>query len=109
MLSTTSTLRTAPAFPTSCRQLAGVVFGMALALQLVSPAPAAAQTPAPAKPADSVAARVNGQDITASDLAIVEEDIGQNLPQQMAGAGKRDYLITFMADMLLVAKAAEAK
>jgi peptidyl-prolyl cis-trans isomerase C len=106
MLSTTSTLHTAPAFPTSCRRLAGVVLGIALALQLTA---AAAQTPAPAPAADSVAARVNGQDIKSSDLAIVEEDIGQNLPQQMAGAGKRDYLITFMADMLLVAKAAEAK
>jgi len=109
MLSTTSSLRTVPAFPTFGRRLAGVALGIALALQLVPAGPAAAQTPAAAKPADPVVARVDGQDIKTSDLAIVEEDIGANLPQQVAGEGKREYLITFVADMLLVAKAAEAK
>jgi peptidyl-prolyl cis-trans isomerase C len=105
--SLTRTLRTAPAFRTSYRLLPGLALGLGLALRLSIVAPAAAQTPAP--PADPVVARVDGQEIKASDLAIVEEDIGSNLPQQMAGEGKRDYLTTFMADMLLVAKAAEAK
>jgi peptidyl-prolyl cis-trans isomerase C len=79
------------------------VFGLmiALALQTMLAAPAAAQA------GDPVVARVNGADVRQSDLAIAEEDIGANLP---AGEqGKRDYLTTFLADMILVAKAAEAR
>jgi peptidyl-prolyl cis-trans isomerase C len=58
--------------------------------------------------ADPVVARVNGVEIKASDLTIVEEDVGGNLPQ-MSPEARRDYLITFLADMILVATAAEAK
>jgi peptidyl-prolyl cis-trans isomerase C len=57
---------------------------------------------------DPVVARVNGTDVRQSDLAMAEEDLGGNIPQ-MTPEAKREYLITFLADMLLVAKAAEAK
>ena len=57
---------------------------------------------------DPVVARVNGADVRQSDLAMAEEDLGNNIPQ-MTPEAKREYLITFMGDMLLVAKAAEAK
>ena len=57
---------------------------------------------------DPVVAKVNGTDIRQSDLAAAEEDIGQNLPP-MAPDAKRDYLITYVTDMLIIAKAAEAK
>src|SRR5436305_12746635 len=57
---------------------------------------------------DPVVARVNGTDVHQSDLAMAEEDLGSNIPQ-MTPEAKRDYLITFVGDMLLVAKAAEAK
>ena len=57
---------------------------------------------------DPVVARVNGTDVRQSDLAMAEEDLGGNIPQ-MTPEAKREYLITFMGDMLLVAKAAEAK
>jgi len=57
---------------------------------------------------DPVVAKVNGTDIRQSDLAAAEEDIGQNLPP-MAPEAKRDYLITYVSDMLILAKAAEAK
>jgi peptidyl-prolyl cis-trans isomerase C len=63
---------------------------------------------APAETADPVLARVNGTDIHQSDLTIAEEDIGGNIPAQTPEA-KRDYLINYVADMILVAKAAEAK
>ena len=53
-------------------------------------------------------ARVNGTDMRQSDLAMAEEDLGSNVPQ-MTPEAKRDYLITFVGDMMLVAKAAEAK
>ena len=57
---------------------------------------------------DPVVARVNGTDMRQSDLAMAEEDLGGNIPQ-MTPEAKRDYLITFVGDMLLVAQAAEAK
>jgi peptidyl-prolyl cis-trans isomerase C len=63
---------------------------------------------AAAQGADPVVARVNGVDIHQSDLAIAEEEIGSNVPSQPPEA-KRDYLINFVANMILLAKAAEAK
>ena len=57
---------------------------------------------------DPVVAKVNGIEIRQSDLAMAEEDLGPSLPQ-MTGRRKRDYLLTFLTDMMLVAKAAEAK
>jgi peptidyl-prolyl cis-trans isomerase C len=57
---------------------------------------------------DPVVARVNGTDVRQSDLTMAEEDLGSNLPQ-MTPEAKREYLITFVGDMLLVAKAADAK
>ena len=62
--------------------------------------------PARAQQDDPVVAKVNGAEIRASDLAAAEEDLGGNLPQ-MTPEAKRDYLVTFVTDMMLVAKAAE--
>jgi peptidyl-prolyl cis-trans isomerase C len=56
---------------------------------------------------DPVVARVNGTEIRTSDLAMAEEDIGGNLP--MTGDARREYLTKYLADMILVAQAAEAK
>jgi peptidyl-prolyl cis-trans isomerase C len=64
--------------------------------------------PALAEGADPVLARVGGVEIHQSDLALAEEDIGSNIPAQTPEA-KRDYLINYVADMILVSKAAEAK
>jgi peptidyl-prolyl cis-trans isomerase C len=61
-----------------------------------------------AQQGDPVVARVDGAEIHESDLAVAEEDLAGNL-QQMPAEARREYLITFMADMMLVAKAAEAK
>jgi peptidyl-prolyl cis-trans isomerase C len=63
-------------------------------------------TTAPAVADDPVVARVNGAEIHASDVAVAEEDIGSNLSQMPPG-NRRDYVITYLADMMLVAKAAE--
>ncbi|MBI4274848.1 MAG: peptidylprolyl isomerase [Rhizobiales bacterium] len=57
---------------------------------------------------DPVVAKVNGVEIKQSDLTAAEEDIGSQL-QTMPSDAKRDYLITYVADMILVAKAAEGK
>ena len=61
-----------------------------------------------AQDADKVVARVNGTDIKASDIAIAEEDIGANLAQ-MPPESRREYLTTYLTDMILVAKAAEGR
>ena len=59
-------------------------------------------------PADPLIARVNGVEIHQSDLALAEEDLGQSIPA-VDEQGKRDYLVGYLTDVILVAKAAEAK
>ena len=49
---------------------------------------------------DPVVARVNGTEIKQSDLAIAEEEVGSQVAQ-MAPEAKREYLISFIADMML--------
>ena len=73
----------------------------ALALLIAAAAPAFAQDK------DPVVAKVNGTEIHQSDLAIAEEEAGQLPP--MSPDQKKDYLVQFMADMILVSKAAEDK
>jgi peptidyl-prolyl cis-trans isomerase C len=74
---------------------------VSMALLLAAAAPAAAQDK------DPVVAKVNGTEIHQSDLAIAEEEAGQIPP--MSPDAKKDYLVQFVADMILVVKAAEAK
>ena len=72
------------------------------------PAPggaAPAQPPAAAN--DPVVAKVNGTEILQSDLALAEEDVGQNIPAGTPEA-KRDWLINYVADMHILAKYTEA-
>ena len=64
---------------------------------------AQAQTP------DPVIAKVNGAEIRQSDLQLAEEDIGPNLPQGIAGDAKREYLISYLTDMILLAQEAEVQ
>jgi peptidyl-prolyl cis-trans isomerase C len=78
------------------------VFG-ALALAAILVAPASAPR---AADADPVVARVNGVDIRQSDLALAEEEVGSNMPQ-MSPDQKRDYLITYLGDVIILAQAAE--
>jgi peptidyl-prolyl cis-trans isomerase C len=85
----------------------GAYFRRGAALALIA-ALALFAAPASRAQQDPVVARVDGTEIHESDLAIAEEDLAGNM-QQMPPEAKRDYLITFAADMMLVAKAAEAK
>ena len=64
--------------------------------------------PATAQQDDPVIARVNGVEVRASDLALAEEDLGSNVPP-IPGAAKRDFLLSQITDMIIIAKAAEAK
>src|SRR6266487_1626164 len=63
---------------------------------------------APASAADPVVARVNGVDIRESDLALAEEDLGADM-QAASPEAKREHLISYLADVLMVAQAADKK
>jgi peptidyl-prolyl cis-trans isomerase C len=55
---------------------------------------------------DPVVARANGVDIRESDLAFAEEEIGGNIPA-MPPDQKRDYLVNYLVDVVLLSQAAE--
>jgi peptidyl-prolyl cis-trans isomerase C len=61
-----------------------------------------------ADPADPVVARVNGVEIRQSDLALAEEDMGQEM-QQVPQEQRRDHLISYLTDIILVTQVAEQK
>jgi peptidyl-prolyl cis-trans isomerase C len=68
---------------------------------------AATAAPVRAQDANPVLAKVNGVEIRQSDIAAAEEEAGQLPP--MTPDAKQDYLVQFLTDMILVAKAAEDK
>ncbi len=82
------------------RSLARAFGAFALAAFLFAPAIVRAQD------SDSVVARVNGVDIRQSDLALAEDEVGANMPQ-MGPDQKREYLITYLCDVVLLAQAAD--
>ncbi|WP_233024509.1 peptidylprolyl isomerase [Rhodopseudomonas boonkerdii] len=64
--------------------------------------------PVYAQDANPVLAKVNGQEIRQSDVAIAEEELGPSLAQ-MDPATRKDNVLSFLIDMKIVAKAAEDK
>jgi peptidyl-prolyl cis-trans isomerase C len=85
----------------SIRSHKGVFVAATLALLMVSAGPLYAQDK------DPLVAKVNGVEIHQSDLTVAEEEAGQIPP--MSPEAKQDYLVQFVADMILVSKAAEDK
>jgi peptidyl-prolyl cis-trans isomerase C len=65
------------------------------------------EAPAASGP-DPVIARVNGVDIKQSDLAMAEEDVGADM-QTVSPDAKRDHLISYLADIIMVTQAADKK
>ncbi len=61
-----------------------------------------------AQDSDPVVARVNGVDIHGSDIAFAEEEVGANIPN-MPPQQKRDYLINYLVDLVVLSQAAEQK
>jgi peptidyl-prolyl cis-trans isomerase C len=59
-----------------------------------------------ANDSDPVVARANGVDIRQSDLTLAEDEVGSSMPQ-MPPEQKRDYLITYLADVIVLSQAAE--
>jgi peptidyl-prolyl cis-trans isomerase C len=88
-----------PAARGPIRAFATVAVVVGLALPIAS---------ACAQDTDPVVARVNGIEIRQSDLALAEDDLGNELRNAPAEA-KREQLVTYLADIVLVVQAAEAK
>ena len=80
---------------------------LVFAAVLVAPLTAArAQDSSKAQNSDPVVARVNGVDIRQSDIAFAEEEIGGNMPS-IPPEQKRDYLINYLVDVIVLSQAAE--
>jgi peptidyl-prolyl cis-trans isomerase C len=99
-----STRQPASTVPTGAPRRLPIVLAAGFAAFMATTAVAPAQAPA----SDPVIAKVNGVEIRQSDLNIAEEDIGRDMPANDE-EGKRDYLVNYLTDLLLIAKAAEAK
>jgi peptidyl-prolyl cis-trans isomerase C len=56
--------------------------------------------------ASEVLATVNGTKITADDLRIAGEDLGESVPRQLDAKGRQQYLLDYMIDGTLVAQKA---
>lgn len=90
-----------------------VAFGLALVLASASLAPAAfaadvAEPAAAAAGADEVVAKVNGEAISLSDIALADEEMGQalaRLPEEL----RFQYLVGMLIDRRIVAQAAKEK
>jgi peptidyl-prolyl cis-trans isomerase C len=85
----------------SARPLVARALG-ALALAVVF----AALTTLRAQDSNPVVARANGVDIRQSDLALAEDEVGASMPQ-MPPDQKREYLITYLADIIVLSQAAD--
>ena len=94
------------ALPRRSGLVIGAVIG-ALTLVIASAAPLRAQDNAKDAGKDPVVATVNGTEIHQSDLTVAEAEAGQIPP--MSPDAKKDHLVQFMADMILVTKVAEDK
>jgi len=100
----TTLIHTRPAFATwgqhalRLRALGLIAAALLLALPI---GPARSQD-------DPVVAKINGVEVRQSDLAMAEEDMGQQA-QALTGDARRDYLVSYVTDVILAAKAAEAK
>ena len=90
--------------PTTASRRRLTAFAAGLATFAVASSLAVAQAPSP----DPLIARVNGVEIHQSDLALAEEDLGRDIPAT-GDAAKRDYLVNYLTDMILISKEAEAK
>lgn len=58
------------------------------------------------EPSDAVVARVNGDEITEAHLAAAAQEVGERLQQMASDAERRDYLLTLVIDMRILANAA---
>jgi peptidyl-prolyl cis-trans isomerase C len=98
--------------PSSAPRRRSLAFAAIAALLLVLPVAAgcsksSSDAPAASGP-DPVVARVNGVDIKQSDLALAEEDVGADM-QAASPEAKREHLVSYLADIIMVTQAADKK
>lgn len=98
--------------PHSAPRQRPIAFATIAALLFVLPAASGcsknSSSEAPASTSDQVIARVNGVDIKQSDLALAEEDVGADM-QAASPEAKREHLISYLADIIMVTQAADKK
>jgi len=98
--------------PRSAPRQRPIAFATIAALLFVLPAASGcsknSSSEAPASASDPVIARVNGVDIKQSDLALAEEDVGADM-QATSPEAKREHLISYLADIIMVTQAADKK
>jgi len=82
---------------------AGIVPVAHVAFAQTAPAAATASTD------DPVLATVNGVELRRSDLKIVEDELGANLPPQLVGPAREEYMLGFLIDLTALAQAGEAQ
>jgi peptidyl-prolyl cis-trans isomerase C len=86
--------------------IAAVLFTVLAASGCSKDSSSEAPAPASASASDPVVARVNGVDIRQSDLALAEEDVGADM-QAVSPEAKREHLISYLADIIMVTQAAD--
>ena len=98
--------------PRSAPRQRPIAFATIAALLFVLPAASGcsknSSSEAPVSASDPVIARVNGVDIKQSDLALAEEDVGADM-QAASPEAKREHLISYLADIIMVTQAADKK
>jgi peptidyl-prolyl cis-trans isomerase C len=98
--------------PRSAPRRRPIAFATLAALLFIVPAASGcsrnSSSEAPASASDPVIARVNGIDITQGDLALAEEDMGADM-QATSPEAKREHLISYLADIIMVTQAADKK
>ena len=98
--------------PRSAPRRRPIAFATLAALLFIVPAASDcsknSSSEAPASASDPVIARVNGVDITQGDLALAEEDMGADM-QATSPEAKRENLISYLADIIMVTQAADKK
>jgi peptidyl-prolyl cis-trans isomerase C len=85
----------------STRPFARFTVALALAANFAVPI-----IPAGAEDGDPVVAHANGVDIRQSDLAIAEDKVGDSM-SQMGPDQRREYLIAYIADVIVLSQAAQ--
>lgn len=96
----------APTASTKMAPTASTPTAASPAVSASTPPPAA--SPAAAQGEGPVVAKVNGIEIREGDIKLAEDDIGEQITQ-VPPESKRDYLVTYVGDMILLTQAAEAK
>jgi peptidyl-prolyl cis-trans isomerase C len=94
--------------PIAFATVAALLFVLPVVLPAASGCSKNSSSEAPASASDPVIARVNGVDIKQSDLALAEEDVGADM-QAASPEAKREHLISYLADIIMVTQAADKK